>query len=172
MRTRTALLFAAAIAWVVTGLLFQSLPCRPDVPLFSAACLPESLEIVIVFLLVASVPWFTFRSATLHLLRTRAGTVSRLRAFVRYVVTSMVTVGAVFIAGFAIVLFSQAINLGIFSGESGMRVMIVALLASAWALAGILVMAVLLGMTRSVPECTGTGTQTDGKAKPVNEVSK
>ena len=157
------------IGWLVAGLLYQTLPCKDDASFFSAACLPESLEVIVVFLLLASVPWFTLRSAVQQLRLVRTGAVSRLRAFWRFVMTSLVTVGSVFIAGSALVLFSQALGLGLFSGEGGLRVIVVALLASAWAMLGIAAMAVLLGMPRKSQERTGTETPPAGKAAPVND---
>ena len=90
-------------------------------------------------------------------------------AFWRFVMTSLVTVGSVFIAGSALVLFSQALGLGLFSGEGGLRVIVVALLASAWAMLGIAAMAVLLGMPIKLQERTGTETPPAGKAAPVND---
>lgn len=169
MRTRTTLFVSAVIGWLVAGLLYQRLPCKDNASLLSAACLPESLEVIVVFLLLASVPWFTLRSAVLQLRLARTGAVSRLRAFWRFGMTSLVTVGGVFIAGSALVLFSQALDLGLFSGEGGLRVIVVALLASAWVTVGIAAMAVLLGMPRKPQERTGTDTQTDRKAAPVKD---
>jgi hypothetical protein len=152
LRRRTTLFLSAAIGWLVAGLLYQTLPCKDDAALLSSACLPESLEILVVFLLLASVPWFTLRSATRQLHLARTGVKSRLSAFGRFVLTALVTVGAVFIAGSAVVLLSQAFALGLFSGEGGLRVIVVALLASAWAIVGIAAMAVLLGMPRKPPQ--------------------
>ena len=169
MRTRTTLFLSAAIGWLVAGLLYQTLPCRDNASLLSVACLPESLEVLVVFLLLASVPWFTLRSATRLLRLARTGATTRLRAFGRFVLTSLVTVGGIFIAGSAVVLLSQALGLGLFSGEGGLRVIIVALLASAWVILGIAAMAVLLWMPVKPAKCTGADTQTDGRDKPVKD---
>ncbi len=148
---------SAVVAWLVTGLLYDVLPCKPETTLLLFDCLPESLEVGGVFLLVLSVPWFTLRAANKHCRLALAGSVSRVRALARFVVTSLVVVGGVFVAGSAAVLLAQGFGLPLFAGEGAARVMIVSLLASAWALTGMVAVAAVLAFRRS-PPCTGTDT--------------
>ncbi len=170
MRKRTTLFLSAAIGWLVAGLLYQQSPCKAEASLLSADCLPESIEVLVVFLLLASVPWFTLRSGTRLFALARSGQATRLRAFGRFALTSLVTVGAVFIAGSALVLLAQAFRWGFFSGEAGLRSIIVALLASAWALGGMAFMAILLAM-RGAPKCTGADTRTPPEAAPAKDLT-
>lgn len=160
MSARKTLLVAAAIGWFVAGLLYRTSPCKGDASLLSPTCLPESLEVAVVFLLLASVPWFTIRAASRQFALVRASAATRRQAFGRYALTALMSVGAVFVAGSAVAVVSQALRLGLFSGEGGLRVVIVALLAGAWALASLVVMALVLGMRKSALECTGTDSRT------------
>ncbi|MEO8202654.1 MAG: hypothetical protein ABI630_02240 [Betaproteobacteria bacterium] len=157
LKASTTFFVSVAVAWLVTGLLYDVLPCKPETTLLSVECLPESLEVATVFLLVLSVPWFTLRAANKHCRRALAGAVSRGRALARFVVTSLVVVGGVFVAGSAAVLLAQGLGLPLFAGEGAARVMIVALLASGWALAGMVSVAAVLAFRRN-PPCTGTDT--------------
>ncbi len=77
MRKRTTLFLSAAIGWLVAGLLYQQSPCRAEASLLSADCFPESLEVLFVFLLLASVPWFTLRSGSRQFAAARSGQGSR-----------------------------------------------------------------------------------------------
>lgn len=166
MKTRTVLAVSVALAWIVTGLLYQKLPCPENVSLLSEACFPASMEVLVVFVLLACVPWATLRSGSRHLAAARSGQASRLRSYLRFVYGALITIGAVFIAGSFAVMVSQALSWGPFAGEGGMRVMIVAMLASFWSLGAMAVMAILLSTRHQPPECTGTDTQTGVEAAP------
>ena len=142
------LVIATAIGWLVTGLLYRTIPCRHGVALLSPGCLPDSLEVLVVLGLSAFAPWLTLHAAGRLFVRVRTGELTPWKALGRYSLAALAASAAVSVVGTLAALGSQALGGRLFSGEAGMKVAILGALSIAWGLLSLPVVALVLSKAK------------------------